>query len=594
MNRIAAILTIAVLGTVCGAALTAQTLMPLPAQTGTFSGSVRGYWFTAPSDFTITGLRVPTDASTAAQSIEVVSFGTTPPPLWSSTTNSFTSLYRVVNDATTNILTVNISVTSGEIIGILGARGDVNSYASGAPHTSTINGQSVTLARLGMQFPISTTPAQDIFTESTGSISRVEMYYSVAGDPEIDIQRPAATSIDSGTTDNLGNTLTGATDQYTYTIENLGTTNPLNLTGATVVAINNETNCSATVTTGPSTSIAAQGTTTFVVDVTSSGGGAYSFEISIANDDTTGGEDPYIINVAGFAGSTQEIEILSPTTSSISSGDTLTVYAAQVGVSSTGTFTINNLGVLDLTFSGTPIVDKGTSEVNCTVGITQPTSPIAGLGNDVFDLDIQPSAATFSFTLTILNNDADEGSFVINFVGEAKATVAEPEIAVWDPNNADVANNGTFSETNTGTMSFNRAFTVRNEGGAALNLNGTSIIAVSGESNCSVVVTDPANSLAAATTWLATTDTFSFAITPTAAGAFSFTVTIANNDTDEAPFVFTYSGHTTVPSTTTSGGGGGGGGGGCVATSNGHYSWLVLLSLLSAFVVFTRVRGSKA
>ena len=42
------------------------------------------------------------------------------------------------------------------------------------------------------------------------------------------------------------------------------------------------------------------------------------------------------------------------------------------------------------------------------------------------------------------------------------------------------------------------------------------------------------------------------------------------------------------------GGGGGGDDGGCSTGGNGHYSWMVLLGLLSAFVVFTRVRGSKA
>ena len=34
---------------------------PMPAQSGTFPGNVRGYWFTAPTNFVITSLSVPTD-----------------------------------------------------------------------------------------------------------------------------------------------------------------------------------------------------------------------------------------------------------------------------------------------------------------------------------------------------------------------------------------------------------------------------------------------------------------------------------------------------------------------------------------------------
>mgnify|MGYP002713271648 CR=1 FL=1 len=41
-------------------------------------------------------------------------------------------------------------------------------------------------------------------------------------------------------------------------------------------------------------------------------------------------------------------------------------------------------------------------------------------------------------------------------------------------------------------------------------------------------------------------------------------------------------------------GGGGGGDGGCSTGGDGPYSWMVLLGLLSAFVVVTRLRSSRA
>lgn len=153
----------------------AQTQIPLPPQNSTFSTNARGFWFTSPSNIVITGLRVPTDASAGPQSIELVRFNSAP-PLFSATTNDFTSLFRVVDDATTNILPVSIPVATGEMIGVLGVRSNVNSYAT-SPASSTIDGNPVTLARLGMQFPLSSTVAQNLWTESSGSISRVEVYY---------------------------------------------------------------------------------------------------------------------------------------------------------------------------------------------------------------------------------------------------------------------------------------------------------------------------------------------------------------------------------------------------------------------------------
>lgn len=157
-----------------------QTPMSLPGQTGTLSGSVRGYYFTAPTCFTITGLQVPTDASSGTQSIAVVRFwSNATPPLYSNSTNAFTLLYLTQNDPTTGIIPVNIQVEQGDVIGILGYRGGNNSYGV-AGYTSTINGYPVTLNRLGMQYPLTSTPPQELWTENGGSISRVIMYYDPA------------------------------------------------------------------------------------------------------------------------------------------------------------------------------------------------------------------------------------------------------------------------------------------------------------------------------------------------------------------------------------------------------------------------------
>ncbi len=155
-----------------------DSLMPLPAHGSNFSGNVRGYYFTAPVDFVITGLRAPTEASTGAQNVAIIKFdNNTPPPLWSTTTNAFQTLGYWSNYTATDTIPTNIVVLAGEVIGIYGNRDDINSYA-GAPYTTTIAGNNVTLTRTGMQYPLSSTAMQDVFSETGGSISRVEMIYS--------------------------------------------------------------------------------------------------------------------------------------------------------------------------------------------------------------------------------------------------------------------------------------------------------------------------------------------------------------------------------------------------------------------------------
>lgn len=150
----------------------------MPPQTSTFSSNARGYVFTAPNDFVITSLFVPTTASSGNQDIAVVKFnGNIPPPFFSATTNAFTVEFLTQNNSTVGSIPVNIPVLAGEVIGILGTRNAVNSY-SNAGNVITINGSSVALTRLGMQFPLNTTAPQDLWQEAGGSISRIEFEYS--------------------------------------------------------------------------------------------------------------------------------------------------------------------------------------------------------------------------------------------------------------------------------------------------------------------------------------------------------------------------------------------------------------------------------
>ena len=168
--------TVTVLG--CVSTVTAQTLMPLPGYVRTFTGSVRGYYFTAPVDFIIVGLRVPDELGNGLQSVEVVRFdGATPPPAFPGNTNAFVSLARFVDEPSANILAVNIPVLAGEVIGIYGQASGANSYGPSGTFLSNIFGQPTTLTRSGMQARLNSGPMANIWSESAGPVSRVEMYY---------------------------------------------------------------------------------------------------------------------------------------------------------------------------------------------------------------------------------------------------------------------------------------------------------------------------------------------------------------------------------------------------------------------------------
>ncbi len=146
---------------------------------GTWGGSgccdfgTRGYWFTAPENFTISSVYLPM-TSVRDSTLQVVRFNS-PIPYYASTTNDFVSLgyWEDVVSASTNI-----AVNTGDIIGILGWADGFTPYrdASGN-YATTLNGHNITLQRLGFQY-LGT--AHDVWTE-IGTIGTIGMTYNEGG-----------------------------------------------------------------------------------------------------------------------------------------------------------------------------------------------------------------------------------------------------------------------------------------------------------------------------------------------------------------------------------------------------------------------------
>lgn len=153
---------------------------PLTLDIGTYGQTYsdashsRGYWFTAPIDFTIVGLRVPTDIGTAVQNVEVLRLNAVPD------TSSYTSLFYKSGVAGTGFITTSVAIKKGEIVGVLGTRGTTtmyNSYASAYTYSTTIGGQAVTLLRLMMQSNLYQGKSTGTLMTNSHYYGRVELQY---------------------------------------------------------------------------------------------------------------------------------------------------------------------------------------------------------------------------------------------------------------------------------------------------------------------------------------------------------------------------------------------------------------------------------
>lgn len=150
-------------------------IMDVDSHQRTYSRNVRGYVFTAPCDFIIIGLRVPTDIY-GKQHITVAKFNTLP-PLWSGKTNCFTELGRWRNVPGNDFIDTVIRVKQVEINGIYGQRGANTSYGPRSGNKTTIGGKAVKLCRSGIQHWLRSTPLKQVWRENAWPIGRVEMRY---------------------------------------------------------------------------------------------------------------------------------------------------------------------------------------------------------------------------------------------------------------------------------------------------------------------------------------------------------------------------------------------------------------------------------
>ncbi|MEI6684067.1 MAG: choice-of-anchor D domain-containing protein, partial [Bacteroidota bacterium] len=174
--------------------------------------------------------------------------------------------------------------------------------------------------------------------------------------PKINLKQNT-TSIVSGGSYDYGSLVSGnSSSPITFTIENLGSA-VLNLTGTPIIAISGTNASEFTIDqTATTSTVAAGGTTTFIITCSPVSAGGKTAQVSIANNDATPGANPYILNLTCTSTTSALSDIVNTSGYSYSSN---IAYAGYQG--STTLTTGTSVGVTGLTIrdgAGTPDGDN--------------------------------------------------------------------------------------------------------------------------------------------------------------------------------------------------------------------------------------------
>jgi hypothetical protein len=222
----------------------------------------------------------------------------------------------------------------------------------------------------------------------------------------------------------------------------------------------------------------------------------------------------------------------------IASGETISFGSVVVSDSKDLVITVANSGQGSLVLSGDGVTLGGADVA--LFSIPEPwTSPVEAGTTMSFSIRFAPtSIGSKSATLSLTCNDEDEGTSTFTLGGVCTAT-PEPEICLRDPALAEIASGGSYAFAETMVSRYSDAeFTIENIGSAALNLDGSPKVAISGTGASSFTITSQPDSP------IAVSESASFIVRfePGSIGAKSATLSIASDDLDEDPYTISLSG----------------------------------------------------
>lgn len=160
-------------------------VLPIPEFGNTYTSATRtrGFWFTAPTRFSIIGARVPDESGHGLQNVAIYRMLGIPPSYPTATATGEGLEFFSAGTASNTIIPCAVSFDAGELVGVLAACGDAstmrNSYGTPTgPYQSSIFGQPTTLTRFITQTNIVSNSGLGAYSASTGPVTRVELTLS--------------------------------------------------------------------------------------------------------------------------------------------------------------------------------------------------------------------------------------------------------------------------------------------------------------------------------------------------------------------------------------------------------------------------------
>lgn len=367
--------------------------------------------------------------------------------------------FTVENNGTTNLV-------------LDGSPKVVISGTHSSDYTVTAQSSSPVSASGTTTFTIQFTPGATGTRTATASIDNNDIgtpyTFDLTGNgvaPEIAVTDADTNNIADGGSFNFGNVSTSGSDSEVFTITNSGGAS-LTLDGTPKVAVSGTHSADFVVTAQPSSPVSSGGgTTTFTVEFTPGALGARTAALTIENDDTD--EDPFNITLNG-TGVAQEItvELLSRVDGAyhdITDGDSTptttdgtefneTIADVSQWASYVGRITNDGTSNLVIDVDGIYVSGGNASNFSVLFGAGAGITLLPNRSRFFFIRGLATSTGTYSTTVYIENNDADEDPFTFDIEFTASIDVPETaDIEVYGDNDIFIPDGSTLPNLGDGT-----------------------------------------------------------------------------------------------------------------------------------------------